>query len=42
MKKALIALALVAVMAFGAGTASAATVEPTFSVTSDPGGGVKP
>jgi hypothetical protein len=38
MKKVLVALVLVAMMAF-AGSASAAVVDSGFSVTSDPGGG---
>ena len=43
MKKVLIALVLVAVMAFGASAASAIElqIQPT-GITSDPGGGVKP
>jgi hypothetical protein len=41
MKKVLIALVSVAVLAFGAGSTSALELEPvsTTSITSDPGGG---
>lgn len=41
MKKALIALVLVAVMAFGVSAVSAAEVV-NYGIASDPGGGVKP
>ncbi|MED1863302.1 hypothetical protein P4V41_07520 [Fictibacillus nanhaiensis] len=41
MKKALVTLVLAAVMAFGAGSASAAELEPikSYGIVSDPGGG---